>query len=369
MVAAPSFSPIGLPFLRPLVGAPWAGTPSERLPFPLALQTDSSLKNLDDVVDAISKLEASGELKELTTKHGGAVLIRGTHAKAPEDFSRIVSALKLGKPHEELGNPVVRNVLAPNVATANEGPNTQPVFPHSEFGWSAHYPSSIVFFCRKPAIEGGETPINSTAEVFARVRDELPEFIDELAEKGILYVYRYQQDVNPGSNNGNNIYRAYDRAGVLPSDNEATRRAKIEAQIKLHAKEWEWKEDGSLEVTHRLSVVRRDPHSRLPILFGNLCSFYLLAKKWDSFEPPYLGKDGAYHPPPLFGDGTPIPREYLEKLVEIIYDVRVLVKYELGDVLILDNHLVQHAREPWEGERKVLASLWDGAPALPYLEE
>ncbi len=60
----------------------------------------------------------------------------------------------------------------------------------------------------------------------------------------------------------------------------------------------------------------------------------------------------------------------------IVHETRALVKWEKGDVVFFDvsylllrafltmtiqqNHAVQHAREPWTGERKVLASLWDG---------
>ena len=50
-----------------------------------------------------------------------------------------------------------------------------------------------------------------------------------------------------------------------------------------------------------------------------------------------------------------------------------MVEWKVGDVLLLDvlarlclllinspqNRAVQHAREPWKGNRKLLASLWD----------
>ncbi|GAA6038829.1 hypothetical protein JCM8097_002916 [Rhodosporidiobolus ruineniae] len=366
MSPAPAFVDLDLPFLRPLVGEPFDGTPSEKAPFPLALQADSSIKSLDDFVAKVDDLVARDELIPLLHQHGGAILFRGTHATTPDDFSRIVHAFNLGKPHEELGNPVIRNLLAKNVATANEGPSTHPVYPHSEFGWSSHYPSYISFFCRHPAETGGETPINSTAEVFARLHKEVPEFVESLADKGIKYEYTYLKEANPGSNLGNSVRRAYDRAGVLDTDDDATARQKIEEQIKLHSNEWKWGEDGSLAVTHRLSIVRRAPGTGQPIFFGNLASMAALAKKWNALEPPHLGTDGAYHHLPTYGDGTPIPTPFLEKLLEVIYDVRVLVKWELGDVLLLDNHLVQHAREPWVGDRRVLASLWDGPAALPY---
>lgn len=45
-------------------------------------------------------------------------------------------------------------MLAPNVATANEGPNTMPVYPHNEFVLSPHYPAYVLFFCVKAAEEG-----------------------------------------------------------------------------------------------------------------------------------------------------------------------------------------------------------------------
>lgn len=88
--------------------------------------------------------------------------------------------------------------------------------------------------------------------------------------------------------------------------------------------------------------------------------------QYNALEPPHFGSDNAYHYLPTYGDGSAIPTHYLEKLIEVINDARILVKWQVGDVLVLDNHLVQHGREPWEGERKVLASLWDGAQSLPY---
>jgi hypothetical protein len=65
----------------------------------------------------------------------------------------------------------------------------------------------------------------------------------------------------------------------------------------------------------------------------------------------------------LFGDGTPIPEHYLKKLAGITDEIRVLHKWEKGDVLVYDNVVSQHGRQPWGGEqedRVVLASLWDG---------
>ena len=65
----------------------------------------------------------------------------------------------------------------------------------------------------------------------------------------------------------------------------------------------------------------------------------------------------------LYGDGTPIPDEYLEHLAMITDEIRVLHQWQQGDVLVYDNVVAQHGRQPWEGEqedRVILASLFDG---------
>ncbi|GAA5966880.1 hypothetical protein JCM21900_001953 [Sporobolomyces salmonicolor] len=366
MVQPASFVDFDFPGQRTLSSAPWIGTDSESRLFPLALRTTSQIKTLEEFVASIERLADEDAIVPLLNLHGGAILFRGTHATTPSDFSRIAHAFKIGTPHEELANPVIRTVLAKNVATANEGPPTHPVFPHSEFGWSSHYPAFLFFFCRHPAESGGETPINSGAEIFARLQQEVPEFVKDLAEKGITYVYQYPVEKVPGSNLGNSILAAYPAANVLPTDNEATKRAKVETQIQRHSDTWKWNDDGTLSVTHRLSSIRRHPYSKLPVYFGNVTSMYLKAQSQNALEPPYKGDDGAFHHIPTYGDGTPIPNRYLQKTADLIAEIRVLVPWEQGDVLLLDNHLVQHAREPWVGDRRVLASLWDGPASLPY---
>jgi hypothetical protein len=65
----------------------------------------------------------------------------------------------------------------------------------------------------------------------------------------------------------------------------------------------------------------------------------------------------------LFGDVTPMPEKYLAHLAKITDEIRVLHKWQPGDVLVYDNIIAQHGRQPWEEEqsdRVVLTSLFDG---------
>jgi hypothetical protein len=61
-------------------------------------------------------------------------------------------------------------------------------------------------------------------------------------------VYRYGKE-NVVSTTGTSVYGAYGRE-VLPTDDEATARAKIEDEVRRHSNNFEWHEDGSLTVTH-----------------------------------------------------------------------------------------------------------------------
>lgn len=82
------------------------------------------------------------------------------------------------------------------------------------------------------------------------------------------YVYRYLKEVNPNSNLGNSIARAYPDAGVLPTDDESTARSKIEEQVRRHAREWVWHDDGSLEVVYYVEGIKRHPLTGVPVYFG-----------------------------------------------------------------------------------------------------
>lgn len=57
------------------------------------------------------------------------------------------------------------------------------------------------------------------------------------------------------------------------------------------------------------------------------------------------------------GDGTPIPDEIVKRCGEILEEESIQFRWEKGDVLILDNHGVLHARRPSLPPRKVLAAL------------
>ena len=58
-----------------------------------------------------------------------------------------------------------------------------------------------------------------------------------------------------------------------------------------------------------------------------------------------------------FGDGCPLPEEAVGAVEREMEALAVAVPWQVGDVLLVDNHLVQHSRREFVPPRRVLASL------------
>ncbi|KAK6063655.1 taurine catabolism dioxygenase [Seiridium cupressi] len=285
-------------------------------PFPLALRpTDGWKPTLKESVDKIRQLSDSGAIFEQIQHHGGAVLIRGLPIQTPHDYSEVAHAFGF-PPHEEVGRPPLRTVLAKNVKTANEG-----------------------------------------LGLAAALKQQAPEFAQNLLEKGVKYIYRYGLE-NVVSNTGTSVLGAYGQH-VSPGDDKETIRRRIEKEVRRHSNCFEWHQDGSLSVTHMVPIIRKHEETGCTTWFGNLTSAWGRSKYHGATAPPYRGDDDSYHPPPLYGDRTKIESRYLDLALDLAESSQVLVSWERGDIVLLENYAVMHSRSPWVGNRTVLAALWD----------
>ncbi|KAI1658792.1 Clavaminate synthase-like protein [Daldinia decipiens] len=330
---------------------------------PLALRPSTpsdAVPDLDTVIETVKYLQSQGGILTKKLAVHGTLLFRGLPIHDADDFSRFAHAFD-----EIIGIVVDRPLLAPNVAPANESPKEVLIYNHNESPQVPHAPEYIFFYGDKAPQQGGETPISSSVELFHRAQQEIPDFIAQLAEKGILSKVTYK--TNRQYAGGSTLKQAFGKE-IRDGDDEATRRAKIEAQIARYGRgrhtTWEWTDDGGVVLTHRLPAIRTQPGTDLPTLFTGLAAYYKNVR--------VNAAAGRNVTQQLFGDGTPIPEEYLAALARITDEIRVLHKWQRGDVLVYDNIIAQHGREPWQGEqadRVVMASLFDGQVPGAYIPE
>lgn len=345
--------------------------PETVLPLAYRPSGDSSKTSLDCAIDAVKALQTQGQVLTKQLAVHGALLFRGLPIHDSNDFSRFVHAFGF-KPHELIGNVKGGGELAPAVSYANEAPPHVQIYSHNESAHVPNAPGYIMFYGhRVPELgNGGESPMSSSLELYHRANAEMPEFIAELAEKGCLSKISYKTSQQyPG---GSTLLEAFGK-DVLNTDDKATRRAKMEAQIKRYNRgehtTWEWTDAGNngtdeeiLTLTHRVPALRTQAQSGYPTLFTGLAAY------WKNLQLRLASDDGLAKKrggqmQQLYGDGSVIQDEYLAKLASITDDLRVLHSWHRGDVLVFDNTIAQHGRQPWVGEqedRVIMASLWDG---------
>lgn len=59
----------------------------------------------------------------------------------------------------------------------------------------------------------------------------------------------------------------------------------------------------------------------------------------------------------MHGDGSPLDRDAVILAAEIAEELTFDVPWQNGDVALVDNYIVMHARRSFTGKRKILASL------------
>lgn len=352
------FEPFSLPSTNQRI---LAAPHSDDTVIPLALRpAGAEQPTLDAAISTVKSLQTqhNGYLSKKLAAHG-ALLFRNLPIHSADDFSRFAHAFGYS-PHEIIGIVVDRPLLAPNVAPANEAPKEVLMYNHNESPQVPHAPEYIFFYSHKAPTKGsgGETPISSSLELFNRANREIPEFIDQLAAKGVLSQVTYKVDKQ--YEGGSTLRQAFGKE-IVEGDDLETRKRKIEDQIKRYGRgkhtSWKWEDnDQTLVVTHHLPAIRTQQNTNLPTLFTGLASYYKNTQVNNTGTRKNVTQV-------LFGDGTPISEKYLIHLVKITDDIRVLHQWEQGDVLVFDNVIAQHGRQPWTGDQKdrvVLASLFDG---------
>jgi len=289
-------------------------------------------------VDLVGWAEAHREwIEDRLLRHGG-ILFRGFPVATAEDLDRLVAAVA-GRTLEYRERSSPRSQVAGNIYTSTDHPADQPIFFHNENSYQSSWPAKLFFFCHTPPAQGGETPIADTRRVYRRLPEEIRR---RFAERGVMYVRNFRPGVGLS---WQTVFQTADRA-------------EVEAYCRDAGLAAEWRDGDALRVRSVRPATIRHPRTGEPIWFNHGTFFHvstlpaavaqaLLAQLAEEDLP-----NNTY-----YGDGAPIEPEVLATLRDAYRQEAVAFPWQQGDVLVLDNMLVAHAREPFAGPRKILVGM------------
>lgn len=268
----------------------------------------------------------------------GAVLLRDFSLTSDQDFDAAIRQFQLPAfTYEESLSNAVRKNRTELVFTANEAPPDIEIFLHHEMAQTPLYPSKLFFFCEQAANSGGATPLCRSDLLWEAMQQQMPQFVTACREKGVKYTNIMPPAADAQSGQG----RSW-KSTLSCESNEAA-----EERLQKLAYSWVWLEDGSLKVTTpALPAVRKLP-SGTEVFFNQLIAAFM---GWKDAR-------NAAEKSVQFGDGSKIADEDMDQVVELSKQFTFDLQWQNGDLAVVDNFLVMHGRRPFQGERRVLASL------------
>ena len=303
--------------------------------FPYALFCQDSEASLADSVAWTNRQKA--DLLNLANKHG-AVLLRDFPIADAVDFDAMVSALELNNfPYKKSLSNAVRINRTDRVFSANEAPSEVRIFFHHEMAQTPLYPRWIFFSCEVAADQGGATPLCRSDVLYERIQETHPQFADACEEKGLRYT-----NVMPDDDDANSGMGRSWRSTLGADSRDAAERRLAELGYS-----WQWQTDGCLKSTSPPLPAVMEASDGRKVFFNQLIAAF---SGW---------KDNRNDPSKAIqhGDGTPVDPEAVLAATEMAEELAFDLEWQAGDVALIDNTIAMHARRPFQGKRKVVASL------------
>ncbi|KAJ7547635.1 hypothetical protein O6H91_08G096200 [Diphasiastrum complanatum] len=307
-------------------------------PFPFVIspppQASSRRFDVGTLVQAIRRSRPSLESQLLRS---GAILLRGYGVESASDFNDVVEAFGFEQ-FPYVGGAAPRSNVVGRVFTANESPPDQKIPFHHEMAQVPTFPARLFFYCDTEPKEGGETPIVLSHVVYEKMVNEYPQFVNDLEEKGLLYI----RVLGTGDDLSSPIGRGW-QSSFMTNDKVLAEERAAKAGMRL-----EWLDGGCVRtISGPLPAIKYDYRHGRKVWFNSMVAAY-------------TGWEDARNKPEkavMFGDGSPLPADAVLACLEMLNKECVAFSWHQGDILLLDNIMVQHSRRPFKPPRRILASL------------
>jgi hypothetical protein len=280
------------------------------------------------------------EYIETELQRHGALLFRGFRLNSSERFEEVAVAI-CQQLFTEYGDLPRQDARSSRVYNSTPYPETGMILYHNESSHIHQWPLKIMFYCDTAARSGGETPIVDGRKVY---RDLDPAIRQRFEEKRLMYVRNYKEGLD------------VPWQSFFGTDDRAT----VEAYCRSAGIEYEWTADDGLRTRKVAQAVARHPRTCELAFFNQMQAHHVSCLEPDLRRSLLSIYDEEDLPRNVYyGDGTPIEDSVVDEVVEVYRRAAVVFPWQAGDVLLVDNMLTAHARNPFVGPRKILVAMGD----------
>jgi amino acid adenylation domain-containing protein len=288
-------------------------------------------------VELVEWASQSRALIETELLKHGALLFRKFKVASVGEFERFAAAI-CEDLFSEYGD-LPREQMSSNVYGSTPYPSNQAILFHNESSHLDRWPMKIWFYCVKAAHTGGETPIVDCRKVYHLLS---PAIRDQFAEKGIRYVRNFTEGLDVS---WSDFFRT-------------TQREQLEKQCEERRIEWKWGKTNELQTSKARPAVARHPKTGEMVFFNQLQLHHVSCLE-PSVRESLLNTVGEERLPRnvYYRDGSRIDDDVMAEVDAAYQQAKVSFLWQEGDILLLDNMLVAHGRNPFGGERKIVVAL------------
>lgn len=277
----------------------------------------------------------------------GALLIRGLNVHGSKKLANVLTHIFGSELLQYNYRSTPRTAFRGNVYTSTEYHCSETIFQHNENAYAGQWPLRIGFYCMLAPETGGETPIADSTKVL----EQLPkEIVETFAAKGLKYVRNYSDVDLPWTE----VFQTQDKA-------------QVEAFCQQNDISYQWHSDNRLSTAQTNQAIHVHPRTGQSIWFNQAHLFHLSSQP-KTIQQDMLNVFGEQWLPRnvYFGDGSAIPTDMLDTIRGVYQSNQIMFTWQQGDLLLLDNMLYSHGRQPFEGNRKILVAMARATHSLSH---
>jgi amino acid adenylation domain-containing protein len=292
-----------------------------------------------DDVDLIGWAKENHPLLQRDLLKHGALLFRNFSARTVADFEAVAQAV-CPELFGEYGD-LPREKNGRHVYGSTPYPSDKAILFHNESSHMHRWPQKQFFFCVQAAPEGGETPIVDCRTMYQDLRPELRE---QFQSKQLMYVRNFTPGVDVS---WQDFFRSTDKDAV-------------EEMCAQNGMECIWMEKDSLRTRQVCPAVIEHPKTGEWVFFNQIQLHHVSCLE-PAVRESLMSMLGMESIPRnvYYGDGSPIDDAVVAEIGELYERTALRFRWHEGDLLMLDNMLVAHARDPFVGPRKIVVAMGD----------